>query len=301
MSLAPATVRRALIRPQFWFGLGVLGPLLGWYVVFHWLPMLGALFIALHRFELGNPLASQFVGLTNFADVLRDKQVAVAFQNSIVYAVIYLLGMLPLALVVAGVLNAVVRGRQGYLFCIFLPVVMNVVAVCVLWLWLYDFAAGPLNAGISMLGLPRQKFLNDYLEVLPSVAGVMIWKNLGFTTVILLAGMLNVPTALYDAAKVDGAGAVRQFVHLTLPLLGHTLMLVSVLSVMNGLQIFVPIDVMTGGGPGRSSLVVNLLIYQQGIVNLRLSFASAVALLLAMVVFCITIAQLKLLRPRWSY
>jgi len=291
----------ARARPQFWFGLAVLAPLAAWYSVFHWLPMLGALWIALHRFEIGEPLASRFVGLANFADVLNDKQVPIAFQNSVVYAVVYVVGMLPLALAVAALLNAVVRGRQGYLFCVFLPVVMNVVAVSVLWLWLYDFAAGPLNAGISALGLPRQKFLNDYVEVLPSIAGVMIWKNLGFNTVILLAGMLNIPTTLYDAAEVDGAGAFARFRRVTLPLLGHTLMLVSILSIMGGLQIFVPVDVMTGGGPGRASLVINMLIYQQGIVNVRFSFASALALFLAAVVFAITLAQLKLLRPRWSY
>jgi ABC-type sugar transport system permease subunit len=301
VSQTASAFRRARSRPQFWFGLAVLGPLAAWYLVFHWLPILGALFIALHRFDLADPLASRFVGLENFADVFGDKLVPIAFRNSIVYAFIYVVGMLPLSLAVAALLNAVVRGRQGYLFCIFLPVVMNLVAVSVLWLWLYDFAIGPINLGIATLGLPRQKFLNDYDLVLPSVAAVMIWKSLGFNTVILLAGMLNVPTTLYDAAEVDGAGPLRRFVSVTLPLLGHTLMLVSILSIMNGLQIFVPIEVMTGGGPGRASVVVNLMIYQQGIQNVRFGFASALALVLAAIVLCVTVVQLRLLRPRWSY
>lgn len=297
----PARLRRTLQRPQFWFGLVVLVPLIAWYAIFHWGPVLGTLFMATHAFRVGDPLASAFVGLDNFQDLFAEPEFYIAFGNSITYALIYFAGMLPLALLVAALLNEVSRGRQGYLFCIFLPVVMNLVAVSVLWIWIYDYAVGPLNYLLTTLGLPRSKFLTGYESVLPSIAGVMIWKGLGFNVVILLAGMLNIPEHFYDAARVDGANAWHRFRHVTLPLLGHTLALVSILTVMSGLQMFVPVDVMTAGGPGRASLVVNLMIYQQGILNVRMSFASAMALILFAVVFCVTFIQLRILKPTWSY
>lgn len=301
LSWRSPSVRRTLHRPQFWFGLIVLTPLIAWYCIFRWLPMLGALLMALSDFHVGDPQSSPFVGLANFADVFNEPLVVTAFENSAVYAVIYVVGMLPLSLIVAALLNAVGRGRQGYLFCIFLPVVMNLVAVSILWLWFYDYAVGPLNFGISALGLKRQEFITSYTLVLPSIDAMMIWKDLGFNTVIFLAGMLNIPTSMYDAAKVDGATAFRRFFHVTIPLLGNTILLVSILAVMSGLQVFVPVDVMTGGGPGNASLVVNLMIYQQGILNVRFGFASAMALLLTGLVLGITVVQLKVLRPQWSY
>ncbi len=128
------------------------------------------------------------------------------------------------------------------------------------------------------------------------------WKGLGFHVVILTAGMLNIPEEMYDAAKVDGAGGWARFWHVTLPLLGHTLALVSVLIVMGGLQAFTQVIVLgQEGGPGTATYVLNLLVYNEAFESMRFGFATAAAFTLFVFIFAITVIQLKLLRPTWSY
>jgi ABC-type sugar transport system permease subunit len=130
-----------------------------------------------------------------------------------------------------------------------------------------------------------------------------VWKSLGFYVVILLAGMLTIPEHLYDAARVDGANAVQRFRNITLPLLGHTLTLVSILIVLHGLSVYTIVVVMPEppGGPGRAAYVMNLLVFEEGFSRLNFGLATAIALALFLIVLVITVVQLRLLKPRWSY
>ncbi|HEV8636102.1 MAG TPA: sugar ABC transporter permease [Chloroflexota bacterium] len=300
--LGPA-LRRAVQRPQFWFGLAVLGPIAVWYCVFAFAPILRAFYMAVVDYQLLDPASSKFVGTKHFAKLLEYELFWIALRNTLVYALGFLVAMVPLALLVASLLARVIRGRNLYLFFIFLPVVVSLVAISLLFKYLLDAEVGPFNQILGALGLPRSRFLTSVDSVLPTVIGVDVWKSLGFYVVILLAGMLTIPEHLYDAARVDGANAWQRFRNITLPLLGHTLTLVSILIVLHGLSVYTIVVVMPEppGGPGRAAYVMNLLVFEEAFSRLNFGLATAIALALFLIVLAITVIQLRLLRPRWSY
>jgi multiple sugar transport system permease protein len=186
---------------------------------------------------------------------------------------------------------------------IFLPVVVSLVAISLLFKYLMDAEVGLFNQLLSAVGLPRSRFLTGLESAMPSVIAVDTWKNLGFYVVILTAGMLNIPAEIYDAAKVDGATVIQRFRRITLPLLGHTLALICVLVAMHGLQVFTQVVIMPGneGGPGTATYVLNLLVYNLAFVQLKFGVATAAAFVLFVVVFVVTLVQLRILRPTWSY
>ena len=195
------------------------------------------------------------------------------------------------------------RGRNFYQFVIFLPVVVSLVAISLLFKMLMNPQLGQLNQILKSVGIPPNQFLTSRETALYLVIGADIWKALGFYVVILTAGMLNIPEEMYDAAKVDGASIWQRFWRVTLALRGDTLTLVSVLIVMHGLQVFTQVVVMPSqaGGPGNATYVMNLLIYNEVFTNLRFGFATATAFTLFVFVFVITVVQLRVLRPSWSY
>jgi multiple sugar transport system permease protein len=298
-----AAIRRALKKPQFWFGLVVLVPLVAWYIWFGFMPILRAFWMAVVDYNLLQPARSTFVGFKHFHTLFNYDLFRISVQHTLTYALVLYLVMLPLSLFVSVCLTSVVRGRNFYQFFIFLPVVVSLVAISLLFKMLMDPQVGQFNRILRGLGLPGSRFLTGPESALFSVIGVDIWKSLGFYVVILTAGLLNIPEEMYDAAKVDGAGGWQCFRHITLPLLGHTLALVSVLIVMQGLQVFTQVQVMppSPGGPGNATYVMNLLVYTEAFTNLRFGFATAAAFTLFILIFVITLIQLRLIRPTWSY
>jgi len=295
--------RRILRKPQFWFGLAVLAPLIVWYVWFAFSPIVRAFWMAVVEYQILRPEESPFVGLQHFRMLFEYKLFWVSVRNTLIYAAVFYAGMVPLALFVSAGLSSVARGRIFYQFVIFLPVVVSLVAISLLFKMLMNPQLGQINQFLKALGIPPSQFLTSHESALYSVIGVDIWKALGFYVVIVTAGMLNIPEEMYDAAKVDGAGVLARFWRITLPLLGHTLALVSVLIVMHGLQVFAQVVIMPSqpGGPGDATYVLNLLVYTEAFANLRFGFATATAFTLFVFVFIVTVIQLRLLRPSWSY
>jgi len=295
--------RFLMTHPQFWFGLFTLGPILLWYLVFPFWSILNAVVISVLNYQLLRPSTSKFVGAKNFTDLLNSSLFWTSLEQTLVYAVGLFVILLPLSLLIASCLVSVVRGRGIYQFVVFLPVVVSLVAISLLFKYLMDPQVGLFDQILGSLGLPESKFLASDDSALPSVIAVDVWKSLGFYVVILTAGMLAIPQHVYESAMLDGADAVRRFWHITLPLLGHTLTLVSILIVFQGLQVFTQVVVLppSPGGPGRSTYVMNLFIYDQAFSQLRFGFATAAAFVLFLIVFILTLIQLRLIRPTWSY
>jgi len=296
-------VEATLRRPQFWFGLCTLGPILVWYAVFPFWSIVNAVFISLVNYQLLDPSKSTFVGLKNFTDLAANPLFWTSLKQTFVYAIELFVVLLPLAVLVACCLVKVVRARNAYQFVVFLPVVVSLVAISLLFKTLMDPQIGLFNQILRLIHLPESKFLASSDTALSSVVGVDVWKSLGFYVVIVTAGMLGIPQHVYESAMLDGANVLNRFWHITLPLLGHTLTLVSILIVFQGLQVFTQVMVLppTPGGPGRSTYVMNLFIYDQAFSQLRFGFATAAAFVLFIVVFVLTMLQLKLVRPNWSY
>ncbi|MEZ4727383.1 MAG: sugar ABC transporter permease [Caldilineaceae bacterium] len=295
------TVRKTLRKPQFWFGVSVIIPTLIWYWFFAYQPIILAFRLAVVKYQMLDPAGSPFVGLDNFRQLFANPLFMVSVRNTITWAIFSFVGMLPISLGIALCLVNVRRGRNLYQGLVFLPVVISLVAVALLFRMLMDPEVGQFNRILESIGLPPFQWLSSSDTALPTAVGIALWKGLGFYVVILTAGMLNIPQELHDAATVDGVNAWQRFRFMTLPLLSHTLALVMVILAIGALQEFTGVFVLTNGGPGNATYMYNLLIYQEAFQDIRFGTATAAALIQFVFIIIITIIQLRLIRPSWSY
>ena len=302
--MSGARLRRLAIvvaRPQVRFAAAVLIPSLIWYGAFVVLPILQTIQISVLNYHLLDPAKNTFTGLDNFTNLIRNPLFSKAVVNTLVWTVLAIVVIVPISLVFAQCLVIVKRGRNVYQAVIFVPVVVSLVAVALIFRILMDPEVGLFNKVLSGLGLPTLQWLSSSDTALPVLLGIASWKTIGVFVVILTAGMLNIPTEIYEAARVDGASGRQLFRRITLPLLGHTLALVMVLLTIGSLQEFTLPTVVTQGGPGDSTFLYNMLIFQEAFVNLRFGTASAAALLQFVVILIASMMWLRLLRPKWSY
>ena len=294
-----ATIIKLLHRPQFWFGFVVLLPMLAWYVVFAFGPLLRAFWMATVQYDLLNPADSKFVGMKNFQQVFTYPLFWTAVKRTVTFAIFVYLGTLPLALFVSICLVSVSRGRGFYQFVVYLPVVVSYVAIALLFRMLMDPQTGQFNQILTAIGLPRSLWITGPDSALPSIAMIDVWKGLGFHVVIITAGLLGIPEEMYDAAKVDGAGPWYRFRYVTIPLLANTLLLESVIMVMGTLQAFTNGEVI--GCAGDSCFWISRLVYAEAFVNMRFGFATASAFVLFIFILGLTIIQMRALKPDWQY
>jgi multiple sugar transport system permease protein len=260
--------------------------------------MAGSLWVSVHKWNLISPM--QWVGLDNYATLLRDPSSRTVFWHTLAYVIGYLplvyVGGLGLALV----LNRKLAGRSIFRAVYFLPVITSWVVVALVWKWLLNPSSGLVNAVLGSFGLPQPGWWTDPRWALPSVILSSAWKDLGFVMVILLAGLQTIPQDLYEAATVDGASAWRRFRHITLPLLSPSTFFVVVISLINGFQVFDQVFVMTGGGPAGSSQVVVGQIYDLTFRYGRAGQASALSWLLFALILVITAVQVRG-QKRWVH
>jgi len=276
-----------------------LAPALLTLLVFFLLPVLLAFVLSFTDFDLyavGDPGNARWVGLRNYADLLREPLFWRALRNTLLFA--FLGGPLTVALALGAALlvNApLTRGRRFFRTAFFAPVVATLVAMAVVWHALYHPRFGPIGHLLAALGLPRVDWLGDPRFALPALVLLAAWKNFGYTMVVFVAGLQGIPEELYEAARIDGARALQRFRHVTLPLLGPTFSFVGVVTLIGYLQVFAEPYVMTPeGGPLKSTLTASLLMYERGFRWWSLGPAAAIAVLLFVVVLAVTLLQLRL-------
>lgn len=284
----------------------VLVPTIVWYLIFVVVPIIQSIQLSFLAYNLLEPQRSQFVGLANFADLFANPRFLTGIINTTAWTAMSFIAVVPLSLLLAACLVSVERGRAIYQAIIFLPVVVSLVALGVLFRVLMDPEVGFFNRVLTSVGLPAFSWLSNSDTALATLVGIAAWKSIGLYVVILTAGMLAIPRELYDAAKVDGAGGVQLFFGITLPLLRPTLALVLVLLTIGSLQEFTLPRVVTGapglqGGPGESTLLYNLVIYDEAFTYVRFGTASAAALLEFIVILAVSLVWLRLLRSRAQY
>jgi len=295
------SLRKTLRKPQFWFGATILLPTAIWYWVFSFQPILTAFWIASVRFKLLAPASSPFVGLDNFRDLFANPLFMVAVSNTLYWAVLAFCLMLPISMIVSLCLANVARGRRIYQFIVFIPVVISLVAISLLFRMLMDPDVGQFNHLLNSFGIPSFGWLSDSATALPTAVVIGVWKGIGFYVIVLTAGMLNIPTELQDAARVDGANEWQRFWKITLPLLSHTLVLVTVLLIIGSLQEFTLPQLLRSSSANQSLYMLNILIYEEAFQNLHFGIATAAALLQFVFILLISLLQIKLIRPKWSY
>ena len=233
--------------------------------------------------------------------MLGDERFWNAFRNTVYYTVLAVPGGMIVSLLVAAVMNQKLRGVRLFRTLFFMPVVSSWVAVSVIWITLLDPNAGVLNWLLSLVGLPGVNWLGDPQWAMPALVIITIWKGLGFTMVIWLAGMQAIPGELYDAARVDGANAVQTFRYITVPLLAPTTVFLLITGIIGSFQVFTPVYVMTKGGPLGSTDVVVYRIFERAFDELRMGYASALAWVLFAVIFTLTVIQFWWVRRRGTF
>lgn len=254
-------------------------------------PMFGALWVSLHEWNLLSPM--EWVGFGNYTKLLADPNTLNAFGNTFYY----ILGYLPLVYVgglsLAIALNNWLPARGLLRGIYFLPVVTSWIVVALVWRWLLNPEVGIVNFVLARLGVEGPGWWTDPTWSMPSIILASAWKDLGFVMIILLAGLQAIPTDLYEAARVDGAGWWRRLLHITLPMLTPSTFFVIVISLINGFQVFDQVFAMTGGGPAGSSTVVVQQIYNLTFRYGRAGEASALSWLLFLLVLVVTLIQIR--------
>lgn len=237
-----------------------------------------------------------FVGADNYRQMVGDSRFWGDLRNTAVFTAGVVPASVLLPLPVAVTLQRTLRGRALFRTAYFLPAVSSYAIVAIVWSLLLQPDIGLLSYYSRLARLPVADWLHSTTWALPAVMLVGVWKTFGFNLVILLTGIQNIPEGYYEAAQIDGAGAVARFVRITLPLLRPTLLFVTVTSMIASFQIFDPVFVMTGGGPLFSTETLVSYIYHEGFQLFDMGYAATLACVLFLVVLAITVVQLKVFR-----
>jgi multiple sugar transport system permease protein len=268
--------------------------------VFFFIPVAGSLLLSLTDFDIyaiADPGNARFVGLRNYADMFGNSVFWIAVRNTIYFALVG--GPLTVAasLAAALLINArVVRYKSFFRTIFFIPFVTTLVAVAIVWRYLYHPQYGMLNYALGWFGVAPIDWLGDPRTAMPAIIMLAIWKNFGYNMLIFIAGMQTIPSELYEAAELDGAGAIRQFRHITLPMLAPTFLFVGVITMIGYFQLFAEPYVMTAGGPLRSTTSLVLLMYEEGFRWWRMGAAASVAFILFAIILVWTLVQFRLQR-----
>ena len=283
-------------------GWAFAGPALAVIALFFVIPVLAALALSLTDFDiyaLADRDNLRFVGLGNYAQLLADPLFWKALGNTFYFVLVGVPLSIAASLGAALLLQSrLARFKPFFRTAYFAPVVTTVVAVAVIWRYLFHTRYGLVNWGLASVGIEPVDWLGDPTWAMPTIILFAVWKNFGYNMIIFIAGLQAIPEDLYEAARIDGAGAWAQLRHVTLPLLGPVLLLVGILTMAGYFQLFAEPYVMTQGGPLESTVSVLYLMYEQGFKWWNLGNASAVAFILFVLMAGITSGLLWLAKRR---
>jgi len=289
------------------FIFATIGPMVLGLLVFWIYPLLNGIWGSFTDWQAFNP-DRRFVGLDNYAQLVDDPVFRESLENTFQYAVMYLPLQIVLGLAVALAVEASGRLRPVFRTVYFLPVVTSVIATALMWKWLYQPSLGLFNQLLDMAGLPTFDFLNSTSQALPSIVLYSLWKNLGFTMVLFMAGLNGIDRSYYEAARVDGAGRNRLFWGITLPLLRPTMVFVVVTGIIETLQVFGPVFILSSvgansppGGPSNSTMVVAVYQWAVAFGQLNLGYGMAMGIALFAIILVVTLAQSRFLKQSWEY
>jgi multiple sugar transport system permease protein len=290
--------RLAAIPAGVWF----VAPALTLIGLFFFLPVAASLLLSFTDFDiyaLGRLDRLRFIGLENYRRLLNDPMFWTALKNTLYFVVVGGPLSVLVSLGAALLVNHRLTRFQGvFRTLLFLPVVTTLVAVAVVWRYLYHPRYGFLNYVLGLAGLPPIEWLGDPDWAMPAIILMAVWKNFGFNMVVFIAGLQSIPHRLYEAAEIDGADGWSQFRYITLPTLAPTFLFVTVITLIGYFQLFAEPYVMTQGDPADSTLSVALLMFQEGFRWWNLGYAAAVAFVLFLIILAGTLIQAWLRRWR---
>jgi ABC-type sugar transport system permease subunit len=272
------------------WGLILVLPVMALFAALKLAPLFYGGYLSLTEYSLLQP--PRFIGFDNYVRLFNDSRALNAFRITLIYTVGTVVPATLLSLAVALLLDNKLRGMAVFRTVFYMPQVASWVAIGVAWLYIMNPAFGPFNYLLSQLSIERQGFLNDGSQALPTLIGIGIWRQLGYSVVIFLAGLQGIPKHLKEAAMMDGASSWRTFRQITLPILLPTTMFVVVTAVIFNLQVFDQVVVLTGGGPGRATTTAVLFSYDQAFQSFSMGYAAAVAVVLFLAIMLLSLTLL---------
>jgi ABC-type sugar transport system permease subunit len=284
--------KRKKINAEMWYGYGFIFPTMAAFLVFSLIPTIGVVVLSFFQWNLIN--APQFLGIENYVNMFHSQEFWHSLWVTIKYVFYSQTSKIILALVIALALNSKAPGMKLFRIPIILPWIVMPIAVAIVWKWILS-STGLLNYYLVQIGLSKLTWFSPG-NVLQSIAVVDVWQYFGFTTVLFLIGLQNIPQMYYDAASIDGANKLKSFWHVTLPLLRPTLVFILVTAVIGSFQVFDIVYATTQGGPGDLSKVYYFLIYEKGFKNLQMGYASTLSVFLFVILMIVTLVQMRLFR-----
>lgn len=276
----------------------LLFPSMALFLVFTAVPLVASFLLSFTHWSLLAP--PQWAGLEQYAKLLHDGAFWTSVGNTLYFTVGSVPPKLALALLLALALNRKMHARNLYRTMYFLPVVSMLVAVALVWSWLYNPQDGLINYALALVHLPQPAWLASTRWAMPAVILMSIWKTVGYDMILYLAGLQSIPEHLYEAAKIDGANRWNLFQHITFPLITPTTFFVLVVSVIGSFQVFDQAYIMTQGGPGYTTTTLVYYIYNNAFQWFHMGYASAQAWILLILVLGMTLLQLWGQR-RWVF
>jgi len=260
------------------------------YAAFNLLPLFQGINISFYNWDGITP--GTWVGLDNYTEFFTDPTILAGYTHVLILMIFYAFLPIVIGLFLAALISRIrIRGLTVFRILLFLPLVITDVVTAVAWTWVYDIN-GPISTALRAIGLgrlvPAQGWLGDFNTALPAVGVFGLWGGFGFCLILFLAGVMKIPASLYEAARVDGAYAIREFFAVTLPGLRYELQVVLVLSVIGTLDTFDEIYVMTGGGPGTATSVPAYLVWRRLFQTGQVGSAAALGIVLMLIIFAVT-------------
>jgi len=298
-STATAARRRGPSMRRARAGRLFVAPNLTAVAVFMLFPLGFSLYMSLQNWDMFTP--AKFVGPANYRSLFtEDPLFSIAMRNTLVYVVGTVVPTVLISLAVAGVLNRKIKGIAVFRTIIFVPLAVSSVVIAVVWQFVFNTHNGLLNIVLGWVGIGPIPWLVDPKWAMTSLCIVSVWRSVPFATVILLAAMQGVPENLYEAARLDGAGELRQFVWITVPLIRGAVSFVVVISIIHAFQAFDLVYVLTGrnGGPETATYVLGIMLFQHAFAFLEFGYASALAWVMFAILLVLTVVQLRLGRRR---
>ncbi|WP_123039662.1 carbohydrate ABC transporter permease [Cohnella candidum] len=285
-----------LYKDGFWAFLMLLPNIVG-FLMFLLLPVLATFVISFSGWNLTDSF--QFNGFRNYKELFQDPVFPQVLGNTFYFTLVSVPVGIVLSLLLAVFLNQKLNLMRFYRAAFFIPVISSMVAVGVIWQWIYNPEFGLLNYALSWFGIDGPAWLTSTHWAMPAIIITSIWKSLGFNMLIFLAGLQSISESYYEAADIDGASWFSKFRNITVPLLSPTTFFVTVMSVINSFQVFDTVYLMTQGGPARTTSVLVFYIFQNAFQYFRMGYASAMAYVLFFIVLIVTFVQFWR-QKKWS-
>ena len=293
-TVKPPAARRSFI--ERWLARIFLAPTVLGMALFTFLPIIASLVLAFFRWDIIS--APQFVGFANFAALAQDPTVRVSFLNTIVFVVVAVILQLGIALGLASMLQARMPSwlRVFLRSTFFFPLVLSAASVSIFMRYMFNEQFGVVNWLLSLVGIPAVPWLTSPTASAAVVVLVYVWQNFGFSFLLFLGALTNIPKELHEAASLDGATGWKQFSNVTLPLISPTVLVASVMAIISALQVFDQPYVLTNGGPGDSTRTAVMVIFESAFQQLEFGKASAIGLVLTVLILAVTALQFRLSR-----